>query len=178
MQQLELELGGASHQARASEYTYWEGDRVTLLPRPASEVWEIVALEVGANMATVRCLPPSAIAGSLRKVPLWRLRPSCNVERARFPEVSQEQHHPSGGRSDSPDRGERPRSKRHTSASGWIEKYLVQRRWEHHKYCWQPKHKGKKYRLHIPPGKLLAVRRAIAKGESPLTISKMLTSKI
>lgn len=67
-------------------------------------------------------------------------------------------------------------SKKHTPASGWVEKYIVKRRWEYYRYCWQTSHKGKINRLHIPSdsGKLAAVREAISGGCSPQEISQLL----
>jgi hypothetical protein len=63
---------------------------------------------------------------------------------------------------------------RHTS-SGWIEKYMVRRRWEHHRYCWSDRG-GKVIRVHIPrdSGKLLAVRKAIEAGHKPEEIVRLL----
>lgn len=62
------------------------------------------------------------------------------------------------------------------SGSGWIEKYLVKGRWEHHRYCWQAGRKGKVHRLHIPSnsGKLLQVKRAIALHYKPEEIVRLL----
>ena len=64
------------------------------------------------------------------------------------------------------------------AASGWIEKYLVRGRWEHYRYCWQPKYKGKVYRTHIPKdcGKLNAVQDAIALHKSPTEIEQLIKS--
>lgn len=67
---------------------------------------------------------------------------------------------------------------KHTPASGWIEKYVKRQQYEYYRYCWQPSHKEKSKRLHIPSdsGKLLAVRQAIQKKQSPSEIVQIIKS--
>ena len=67
---------------------------------------------------------------------------------------------------------------KHTPASGWIEKYTKRQQYEYYRYCWQPSHKEKPKRLHIPSdsGKLIAVRQAIGTGQSPAQIQQLIKS--
>lgn len=174
------------------------GDRVTLLSESPGSLWQI--LKVADGHATVERLDENT-STNRRRVALWKLRPCCaldysggrneqlvSVPSNRPPEHRIASPHSTVLEDESPDnrppelsendvqKNSSPRDSRHTPASGWIEKYLVKRKWEYYRYCWQSGHKGKINKLHISgdSGKLTAVREAISKGRPPEEIASLL----
>ena len=180
---------------------YKVGDRVSILYDPPHLLYQIVKLQDDGH-ASVEALVKGT-GCDRRRVALWKLRPSCAVANRddQAEQMSNETERPLEDSSGTvpeeterpledfsgtvPEEAERPleqppgieeRDSRHTPASGWVEKYLVKGRWEHHRYCWQLGHKGKTRQVHIPKdsGKLKAVRDAIAQRKSPLEIVEFL----